>query len=151
MDLSTLLTADRIRVPLQSVDKASVLRELAAVAAGGAGAFADSIEKAVLEREAVLSTGIGFGVAIPHGRIPTVGDLTVAAGLSATPIPFDALDGEPVRIFFLLVGPERAAGLHVKALSRIARLARSETLRARLLAADTAQQFLQALEAAEAW
>jgi mannitol/fructose-specific phosphotransferase system IIA component (Ntr-type) len=98
----------------------------------------------------VLSTGIGGGVAIPHGKTPTVDQLVLAAGVSRTPIDFDALDGKPVQLFFLLVGPESAAGAHVKALSRISRLLRRESLRAGLLAAESAEEFLRVVRASEA-
>lgn len=150
MDLIQLLSPARIRVPLVSRTKPELLRELAEVLVTSVGGDVQDVLRAVEDREARLSTGIGFGVAIPHGRTPTVPDLTVVAGVTAEPVPFEALDGEPVRIVFLLVGPERSAGQHVKALSRIARLARSEELRRRLLAATTAQEFLDALAQAEA-
>lgn len=150
MDLIQLLSPARIRVPLVSRTKPELLRELAEVLVASVGGDVQDVLRAVEDREARLSTGIGFGVAIPHGRTPTVPDLTVVAGVTAEPVPFEALDGEPVRIVFLLVGPERSAGQHVKALSRIARLARSEELRRRLLAATTAQEFLDALAQAEA-
>lgn len=150
MDLIQLLSPARIRVPLASRTKPELLRELAEVLVASVGGDVQDVLRAVEDREARLSTGIGFGVAIPHGRTPTVQDLTVVAGVTAEPVPFEALDGEPVRIVFLLVGPERSAGQHVKALSRIARLARSEELRRRLLAATTAQEFLDALAQAEA-
>jgi PTS system nitrogen regulatory IIA component len=97
----------------------------------------------------VLSTGIGFGIAIPHGRSPSMPELAAVAGRTPAGIPFDALDGKPVQIFFMLVGPEQRAGQHVKALSRIARLARSEDLRRQLLAAPSGEAFYQALAEAE--
>jgi mannitol/fructose-specific phosphotransferase system IIA component (Ntr-type) len=74
----------------------------------------------------------------------------MAAGLAATPVEFDALDGQPVALFFLLVGPESAAGPHIKALSRISRMVRRDDVRDRLIAAKTPEEFLQALRDAEA-
>jgi mannitol/fructose-specific phosphotransferase system IIA component (Ntr-type) len=130
-------------------DKQAVLRELVhLVADGGKDQFED-ILRAVQAREAVLSTGIGYGVAIPHGKSPLVADLRLAAGRAAAPVPFDALDGEPVQLFFLLVGPESAAGPHIKALSRISRLVRREPFRQRLLAAQDAEAFYRCLCEAE--
>jgi mannitol/fructose-specific phosphotransferase system IIA component (Ntr-type) len=106
--------------------------------------------RAVHQREEVLSTGIGGGVAIPHGKADGVGDLAMAAGIAAEPLDFAALDGQPVRLFFLLVGPESAAGAHVKALSRISRLVRREDLRQRLVAARTPGEFMDVVAEADA-
>lgn len=150
MLLSELLSIDRIKIPLESQTKDDLLRELVGVAAAPAGQPArDDVLRAVREREAVLSTGIGHGVAIPHGKSSAVGDLRMAAGRAAAPVDFDALDGQPVNLFFLLVGPESAAGPHIKALSRISRLVRKEEVRDKLVAAQTAQEFMDALKEAE--
>src|SRR5690606_37452910 len=145
-----LLSIDRIRIPLESRDKDDLLRELVSVAAAPAGQQAqDDVLRAVREREAVLSTGIGHGVAIPHGKSSAVGDLRMAAGRAAAPVDLDALAGQPVSLFFLLVGPESAAGPHIKALSRISRLVRKDEVRDKLVAARTAQEFMDALREAE--
>ncbi len=149
MLLTELLPADRIRLPLQATDKSGVLKELVDFLAERSSGDAAEILAAVREREAVLSTGIGFGIAIPHAKARSVATLGLVAGVSKLPIPFDAIDGEPVRLFFLLVGPEAAAGLHVKALSRIARVVRREQVREALLAAPTAEAFIKIIAAAE--
>ena len=151
MLLTELLTADRIKVPLGSSTKNDVLRELVGlVAAGQTADVADAILTAVLEREAVLSTGVGAGVAIPHGKTPLVDQLVMAAGVVRTPLEFDALDGEPVELFFMLVGPESASSAHVKALSRISRLLRREQLRSGLRGSETSIEFLEIVRASEA-
>ena len=111
---------------------------------------ADEVLRAVRERETVLSTGIGGGVAIPHAKTNAVSSLRIAAGCTSEGVDYDALDGEPVRLCFLLVGPESDAGGHVKALSRIARVVRSEAVRERLVSATDAQEFLRLLDEAEA-
>jgi mannitol/fructose-specific phosphotransferase system IIA component (Ntr-type) len=147
--LTELLTLDRVRVPIRAQDKSGVLRELTEFLVERSGGEFKDILDAVLEREDVLSTGIGFGIAIPHAKSPTVKDLNLVCGTTAVPIPFDALDGEPVRLFFLLVGPESAAGQHVKALSRIARLVRRESVRDALLQAGTPEQFYNVIRDAE--
>jgi len=147
--LAQLLTPDRIRVPLAAGDKPGVLRELTELLAQCAGAPAEPLLKAVLEREQVLSTGIGHGIAIPHAKASTIQALNLVCGSAPAGIEFEALDGAPVRLFFLLVGPESAAGQHVKALSRIARLVRQESVRAALLGAGTAEAFHQVLVEAE--
>jgi mannitol/fructose-specific phosphotransferase system IIA component (Ntr-type) len=149
--LSELLIADRIKVPLGSRSKEDVLRELVElVTPRRDGQEADAVLASVREREKRLSTGIGAGVAIPHGKTTTTDELILAAGVSPHGIDFDAPDGRPVRLFFLLVGPERASGEHVKALSRIARLARRQDVRTELMAATSADAFLRLVRSSEA-
>jgi fructose-specific phosphotransferase system IIA component len=150
--LTELLSIERIRIPLEATTKDEVLAELVEVCANDTDTEdREDMLRAVREREAVLSTGIGHGVAIPHGKSAAVTTLLMAAGRSARPVDFDALDGEPVSLFFLLVGPEAAAGPHIKALSRISRLVRQDEVRQRLIAARSAEEFLQILQDAESW
>lgn len=150
MLLTELLTPDRIVVPLVATDKRGVLAQLARHLVETAGGDYDHVLTAVLEREAVLSTGIGFGVAIPHARSAGVRELAVVAGVSANAIVYDGNDGQPVRLFFMIVGPEGSAGLHVKALSRIARLVRADSVRRDLTEAHTSDEFYNVLLDAEA-
>ena len=151
MLLTELLSLERVRIPLRARTKEELLHELVeAVSQGLPEAAADSILAAVRDREQVLSTGIGQGVAIPHGKTPVVDQLLMAAGVTAAPVDFDALDGEPVELCFVLVGPESAAGAHVKALSRISRLLRRASLRDALRAAPTAHEFLRLVRESEA-
>jgi mannitol/fructose-specific phosphotransferase system IIA component (Ntr-type) len=147
--LSEFLTPTRIRVPLQARDKEGVLRELVELLLGGDGPQTTEVIGAILERERQFPTGIGYGVAVPHGKTPALTTLGVVAGVTAAPIPYETIDGEPVRLFFLLAGPESLAGQHVKALSRISRLVRREPVRMQLLAAKTPQEFFRALCDAE--
>ena len=151
MLLTELLTPERIKIPLRGATKEELLRELVQLVSQDDGLY-DSAEvlRAVLEREAVLSTGIGNAVAIPHGKSAAVPELLMAAGHTAAPVDFDALDGRPVSLFFLLVGPESAAGPHIKALSRIARLVRRQEVRDQLIAATTPEEFFQAMKQSEA-
>lgn len=148
--LTDLLSAARVKVPLSAATKEDVLEELVELLVVD-GCAEDSAEvlRVVREREAILSTGIGSGVAIPHGKSGSCPGLSIAAGVTRGPIEFDALDGEPVRLFFLLVGPETAAGAHIKALSRISRLVRQPELRQRLIDAPDADAFLRLLREAE--
>jgi mannitol/fructose-specific phosphotransferase system IIA component (Ntr-type) len=148
--LSDLLTPDRIKIPLISRAKDDLLRELVEVV-GRTTAVGDldDVLRAVREREEVLSTGIGNGVAIPHGKSSAVSDLSLVAGVTREPVDFEALDGRPVTLFFLLVGPESAAGQHVKALSRISRLLRRDSFRRRLEEALSPDDFYQVLCEAE--
>lgn len=148
--LTDLLTPDRIKIPLEARTKEDLLRELVEIISGTDQVEdADDVLRAVREREAVLSTGIGNGVAIPHGKSSAVPELVMAAGRTAEPVDFDALDGQPVRLFFLLVGPETAAGPHIKALSRISRLVRKDAVREQLIAATSPEEFFELLREAE--
>lgn len=149
MRLTELLHPERVRVPLSASSKEELLRELVRLVVGADDARADDVLRAVQEREAVLSTGIGGGVAIPHAKTDAVAKLCIAAGCTATGIDYNALDGQPVRICFMLVGPDVEASGHVKALSRIARVVRRADVRERLAAADDATAFLRVLEEAE--
>lgn len=151
MLLTELLSPDRIKIPLVSTDKDALLGELVSVIGSGDGAYdlADVL-RAVREREEVLSTGIGNGVAIPHGKSQGVPALLMVAGVAGRPVDFEALDGQPVSLFFLLVGPETAAGQHVKALSRVARLLRNDGFRRRLVESTSPGEFHRVLAEAEA-
>ncbi len=150
MRLSELLSPSRIRVPLRAKDKDGVLRELVdLLVQQDGGAAPDDILGAILERERQFPTGIGYGVAVPHGKTPVLSGLGIVAGTAVEPVPYETIDGQPVRLFFLLAGPESLAGLHVKALSRISRLVRHEGVRARLLEARTPQEFYRTLCEAE--
>lgn len=150
MLLTDLLTIDRIIIPLKESSKDGVLRELVHAVTSNVVQEPEEVLRAVLEREAVLSTGIGNGVAIPHGKSAAVPELLMAAGRTAEPIDFDSLDGQPVRLLFMLVGPETAAGPHIKALSRISRLVRQESVREQLINAKTPDEFYRGLKDAEA-
>jgi nitrogen PTS system EIIA component len=147
--LTELLTPDRVLVPLSASDKNGIIAELTRHLTERIGGDYSQVLGAVEEREAGWSTGVGFGVAIPHARSPAVSQLTLVCGVSRHPVPYDSIDGEPVRLFFLIVGPDSSAGQHVKVLSRIARLVRRESLRDRLCQAKTADEFYEALLDAE--
>lgn len=149
MRLSDLLTPDHIRIPLAATTKGGVLRELVEAAVSGNGHTAEEVLGAILQREREFPTGIGYGVAVPHGRTPALSGLVTVAGTTPAPVPYETVDGEPVRLFFLLAGPESTAGDHVKVLSRISRLVRREPIRARLLAARSPEEFHRALCDAE--
>lgn len=152
MVLSDFLSPKRVKIPLRNTEKDPLLRELVALVAHAEGLEKDEEEifRAVQAREEVLSTGIGDGVALPHAKCEIVPDLVVAAGVSARPVDFDALDGRPVQLFFLLLAPERAMTTHIKALSRISRLLRQESLRERLVRASDAREFCRIVQEAEA-
>ena len=112
--------------------KEEVIRELVELLVR-AGSIKDKeahrLVQILLKRESLGSTGIGQGVAIPHGKSDAVGKLVAAFGVSHTGVNFDSLDGEPVTLFFLLVAPEDSAGPHLKALARISRLLKDKHFR----------------------
>lgn len=149
--MAELLSPQKIKIPLESGEKRGLIEELAIVLARAAGVpeLTGAIRDAVLEREAVLTTGIGGGVALPHGKTGKLEKLALAGGVTREPVDFEALDGRPVRLVMMLAGPESEAGLHVKVLSRISRLLRKERLRDRLVAAADAEEFLSVIREAE--
>lgn len=143
--LSSLLAPERVRVPLRGWTKEELLEELVdLVAASGEVPRSDAL-RAVRAREMILSTGVGSGVALPHGRLPGLARLWMAAGVTAEPVDFDALDGQPVRLIFLLLGPAEGVGAQVRALGRLARLLRQDVVRAQLVAAGDSRSFLETL------
>jgi len=150
MKLSDMLDAGCIRIPLRSDTKEDVLRELVGLLTGDDGDRTDTIFEAVAERERRMSTGIGQGVAIPHGKSDLVGGMEIAFGIAAEPLDYDALDGEPVSLFFLLVSPPDRTGDHIKALAQISRLLTSDAVRDELTAAKSADDVLRLLRREEA-
>jgi len=144
MHVSQLISLTRVRVPLEARSKAGVLRELVGLLVPPNSRQGAEVLGAILERERQFPTGVGYGVAVPHAKTSALPALGLAAGTTTEPVDYQAIDGEPVRIFFLLVGPA-AAGPHVRAISRLSRLVRQEPVRAQLLAAATPAAFYRAL------
>lgn len=138
MKLSEVLTEALVRIPLQNFEKQGIIEELINVM-DHEHKIQDrnKVLQAVLEREKMMSTGIGNGVAIPHGKSQGVEELTVALGITPQEVNFDSLDGKPVRIVFLLVGPEKASSTHIKMLSRISRLLNQAAFRQKLIQAQS--------------
>ena len=125
MKISEILDKRAIKIGLTSITKEELLKELVDVLAKVEDiGDSKSIVKALIERENLGSTGIGQGIAIPHGKTDKVKRLVAVLGISKVGVDFDALDGEPVYIFFLLVAPKDSAGPHLKALAQISRLLR---------------------------
>ena len=136
MRLTDLLDEGSIISDLKAADKQGVLREFAeALARTGKVPDADELVRTLAAREALGSTGIGDGVAIPHAKLRGLGGIVMAFGRSRAGVGFDSLDGEPAKLFFLLVAPEDAPGEHLKALARISRLMKNGSLREALLKA----------------
>ncbi len=125
MKVTEFLDVKGIKLDLQASEKQDILKELVDVLADVKD-IGDKklILKALLERESLGSTGIGQGIAIPHGKTDKVSELISVLAISKKGVNFEALDGEPVYIFFLLVAPKDAAGPHLKALAQISRMLR---------------------------
>lgn len=149
MRLAELLTVDRIDTHLAADDKDAALRAMARLLAeglypsagaledlGGRAPSVDDVHRVLAERESVASTGVGDGVAIPHGRLPGVTRFVAALGIQKHGVSFDAVDGKPASILFALIGPDRAAGEHLKCLARISRVLRDDRVRSRLRDAE---------------
>jgi PTS system nitrogen regulatory IIA component len=144
--LADILSVERVTVGLRAEDKASALHELAKLFAHGDPALdAGAIARVFEEREGLASTGVGSGVAIPHGRMRGVERLLAAIGIAKEGVDFDAIDGRPAYIFVAVLGPERQTGEHLKALARFSRILREDAVRARLMAAASAADALELL------
>lgn len=150
MQIMDFLSSDAIKLSLESKNKKDAIKELVEVLFKS-GKIKDKKKmiQTLLEREELGSTGIGQGIAIPHGKSDTVSDLAAAFGLSQDGISFDSLDGEPVNIFFMLVAPEGAAGAHLKALARISSLLKDKYFRKSLLAAKTPEDVVKIIQEEE--
>ncbi len=144
--LAELLTTDRVRVPLASHSKADLLRELVALAAADADAATIAgIVASVEAREQQISTAMGGGLAVPHGRTDLVDGLRLAAGIVRGVSDYESPDGVPVRVAFLVLTPVQATRDHVKVLARIARVMHRAESRDALLASQTPDEFLDVL------
>lgn len=144
MKIVDFLNPRAISINLKATDKKGVISELAELLVKVREVKdKDGMVKALLDREALGSTGIGQGIAIPHAKLDSVRELVAAFGLSRKGISFDALDGEPVHIFFLLVAPINSAGPHLKALARICRLLKDRFFRQLLMDARDEKEILR--------
>ena len=151
MHLSQLLNPQSIDVQLRSKTKREAIAELVALLEKSHGlSSGGEILDRVLKREAMMSTGIGNGIAIPHGKARAVDRLVAACAVSRTGVEYDSVDGEPATLFILLVSPEDVGGPHVKVLANISRLLKEESVRQSLRDASGPDAFLAALRSAEA-
>ena len=138
MNISELLKEEYILDDLKSKTKREVLVELSEVFLRESFDIDEAaIVEVLLDREQLGSTGIGDGIAIPHGKLQGLDSLIVSFGRSREGVDFDALDGRPVHIFFLLMAPDNSAGQHLKALAKISRMLKDKTFREDLMAIET--------------
>ena len=150
MRLSDILKIQHIKVPLLAQDKIAAITELVRVLADAGEVKDDQILlRSVLERESTRTTGIGNGLAIPHGKCTGVDHLVVAIGKPDTPIDFESIDKRPVNLIVLLASPPDQTGPHIQALARISRLMNVEAFRQLVRAATSPQQVFDAVVAQE--
>lgn len=136
MKIGDILSGDLIIPELTSKNKKEVLEELVSVIVKQNKLInKEELIEVLLEREQLGSTGIGDGIAIPHGKLKNIGALLASFGKSIDGVDFDSMDGKPTHLFFLLVAPENSAGIHLKALARISRLLKDSSFKQDLMEA----------------
>lgn len=148
MKLMDFLISDAIEPDMKSTTKVASIGELVALLKK-AGAIADehAVAEIILEREELGSTGIGEGIAVPHGKSDAVDKLVAAFGRSERGIDFESMDNQPVHLLFLLVAPKDVSGPHLMALARISRLLKNRAFRKSLMDASDKEELLKMLKA----
>lgn len=150
MKLLDILTIDCIKAPLVSADKQGAIGELVdLLAAAGRVKQAQSLKDAVWTREQTRTTGIGHGLAIPHGKCLGVESLAIAVGKPLNPMEFQAIDSRPVKLIILLASPPNATSDHIQALAHISRLMTVEEFRQKMYAASSAQEIYDLFKSQE--
>lgn len=149
MLISDLLTPQTIIPDLKATSKKQALQEMASFAAERLGLEDRAILDVLLERERLGSTGVGHGVAIPHGKMTDLGKLYVQFARLSSPVDFDSPDGRPVDLMFLLLTPENAGGDHLTALAKASRLLRDEKVCTMLRGSDNAEAIYSAIMESE--
>ncbi len=151
MKIMDILVREAVVLDLASRTKGEVLAEMArALATAEPRLDADRLLEVLLERESLQSTGIGEGVAIPHGKLPGLDRLLASFARSRPGVDFESIDGQPTHLFFLLVVPEHSGGQHLKALARISRFFRDAAFRKHLLEAEQFDDVFRAIEEEDA-
>lgn len=139
MRLADVLKEDYIITDIKARGKRQLLEEMVSCAASRVdGVDAEMVLNAILEREKLGSTGIGHGVAIPHGKIKGITEIRVFFGRSRPGVDFDSMDRQPVYLFFMIVAPENSTAAHLKILAGISHLLKNQEFRHRLTTAETA-------------
>lgn len=140
MKIVDLIRREMVVPELKGIAKRDILEELALhMAANHSRIDGGQLSKVLIERESLASTAIGEGVAIPHGKLASVGEIIACLGRATAGVEFDSMDGQPTYLFFVLVAPESSTGAHLKALARISRVFKDPEFRRRLLAAPDAE------------
>ncbi|HEY8514475.1 MAG TPA: PTS sugar transporter subunit IIA [Candidatus Binatia bacterium] len=151
MTITDILTADRVLPELKGTTKEAVLQELAGLLSREIPhADADKLVSVLRERERLNSTAIGDGIAIPHGRLSGTRSVVAGFARSTQGVDFDSVDRRPTHLFFVLIAPDDAAAMHLKALARISRLLKDKAFREKLLALKTREELYDAIVAEDA-
>ncbi|MBI9111676.1 PTS sugar transporter subunit IIA [Maridesulfovibrio ferrireducens] len=146
MIINDNLDKDLVIYELESSDKSGVLREMVtALKATGLELDVESALQVLMSREKLGTTGIGDGIAIPHGKLDCLENIAVVVGRSGTGVNFEALDGNPCQIFFMVLAPEQGAGSHLKVLAQISRQLKDENFRNAFINSQTPQDLLTLL------
>lgn len=150
MKIGEMIREDLILPEVRSSRKDEVIRELAGfLASNDDRVTAADVTRVLLEREKQGSTALGEGIAVPHGKLGSVDELIACLGRSRRGVDFGAADGKPTHFFFVIVAPPSSAGDHLKALARISRVFRDDSLRDRLMDAETAEEMQNVIGEAE--
>jgi len=151
MTITDILSADRVIPELTAATKDAVLEELARLLVGQIPQATPERLVAVLrERERLNSTAIGDGIAIPHGRLSGTKSVVAGFARSTQGVDFDAVDQQPTKLFFVLIAPDDAAAMHLKALARISRLLKDKAFREHLLVLKSPAELYDAIVAEDA-
>jgi len=151
MNIVDLLDPASVEAAIKSVTKDDVLVEMTDVLLRSVkGLDRAQVLEVLQERERLGSTGIGEGVAIPHGKLKDIDQLVLSFGRSKQGVDFDSMDGKPAHLFFLLLAPEDSISVHLKTLARISKLLKDEDVRAQLMDAETADEIYQIIRNKEA-
>ena len=144
MRILDILAENFVIADLTAENKKDVLQELSSVLAGlKKNIDQDTLLDVLLEREKLGSTGIGDGIAIPHGKLNGLDRIIASFGRSLKGLDFQSMDGKPTHLFFLLVAPESSGGAHLKALARISRLFKDDSFRKKLLEVKTKEDIFR--------
>ena len=146
MNLRDILTEDDIQIPLTATSKNEIIKEMVEILFTNKKIQEkEKISQALFEREELMSTGVGDGVAIPHAKAEGITKISAVFGLTKDDVDFQSLDSKPVRIIFLLIGPINQPGPHLKALSRISRLLHQAEFRKKLILSGNPKEALRTI------
>ncbi|MCD6441158.1 MAG: PTS sugar transporter subunit IIA [Candidatus Marinimicrobia bacterium] len=146
MKLTEILTTDLILYPVKATTKEEVISQLIDVLVkNGKLTEPEEAKSAVFKREELMTTGVGKGVALPHGKYAHTEEVLISFGISKEGVNFDAIDGQPVYIFVMLLTPEKYPGKHLKLLSKFSRMLNIAECREELLGADSAAEIAEIL------
>lgn len=150
MKLSDLLDKNFIVAQLNSTKKEDIINELIDLFENDSRVIdIKKVRDAVLDREKIMSTGVGKGFAIPHGKTSAVNEILAAFGKTNNPIDYQALDDQPVHLVFLLVGKDNMVSTHIKLLSRISRMMNNDEFRQKLKQAASSDEILELFKSEE--